>query len=169
MYKTKGFTLIELLVVISIIGVLASIVLVSMQGMRDKARASKARQEIEQFVKVAVIAQQETGKTLLQITGSGCSDCACRNRDIKNIADSDSCAVNWYNALAKIQAASKATTNLVLLRRDGWDAPYGLDENELEGGGSDCRYDSIRTAGPDGILGNSDDYGVDIPHIVCPW
>ncbi|MEX2145036.1 MAG: type II secretion system protein [Candidatus Spechtbacterales bacterium] len=39
--KTKGFTLIELLVVIAIIGLLASIVLVSVQGPRVQARDTK--------------------------------------------------------------------------------------------------------------------------------
>ena len=42
--KSKGFTLIELLVVISIIGVIASIVLVSFSGQRDKARLARAQQ-----------------------------------------------------------------------------------------------------------------------------
>ncbi len=49
--KNKGFTLIELLVVIAIIGLLASIVLVSMQGIRAKARDSKRLLDLEQMYK----------------------------------------------------------------------------------------------------------------------
>lgn len=39
--KEKGFTLIELLVVIAVIGLLASIVLVSLRGVREKAKITK--------------------------------------------------------------------------------------------------------------------------------
>jgi prepilin-type N-terminal cleavage/methylation domain-containing protein len=45
----KGFTLIELLVVIAIIGLLSSIVLVSMQGVRAKARDARRIHDLHQI------------------------------------------------------------------------------------------------------------------------
>lgn len=42
----SGFTLIELLVVISIIGILASVILISLTGVRQKAKDSKIKSEV---------------------------------------------------------------------------------------------------------------------------
>ena len=44
MKKQKAFTLIELLVVLAVIGLLASIVLVSLKGTRERARIANALQ-----------------------------------------------------------------------------------------------------------------------------
>ncbi|WKZ26447.1 MAG: type II secretion system protein [Candidatus Paceibacterota bacterium] len=53
--KNKGFTLIELLVVISIIGVLASIVLVSLQSARERARLADVQSSLRSIVPAVVL------------------------------------------------------------------------------------------------------------------
>jgi type II secretion system protein G len=59
--KTRGFTLIELLVVISIIGVLSSVTLVSMQAVKTRAKDTKFVVEIKELSKALELYRLDNG------------------------------------------------------------------------------------------------------------
>jgi prepilin-type N-terminal cleavage/methylation domain-containing protein len=56
-----GFTLIELLVVIAILGMLAAIIMVSLNSSRVKARDARRRVDVQQIVKALYIYEAEHG------------------------------------------------------------------------------------------------------------
>ncbi len=74
--NTKGFTLIELLVTIAIIGVLASVILGSINTAREKSMTTKAKAELRNARTAIAFLENDTGKwpngcTISQvITGS---------------------------------------------------------------------------------------------------
>ena len=68
----RGFTLIELLVVIAIIGVLASVVLVSLNGAREKSRHSATLATIAQVQKALELYYHDNNKMYPTFSNTTC-------------------------------------------------------------------------------------------------
>ena len=75
LWKQKGFTLIELLVVISIIGVLSTIAMTSLNGARAKARDARRKSDMEQIA--LAIEQYYYDHGTYVIPGTGYDGCSC--------------------------------------------------------------------------------------------
>lgn len=154
--NNKGFTLIELLVVIAIIGLLSSVVLASLSSARNKANYAKSQIEQKQFIKAIMIATGESGKTLYEISGRGCSRCICISSDVdlRNMGPGDACYDQWIEVRDDVIAATGGiVSGLEQMNTDPWGSPYLIDENEGEAG--DCsRIDRIVSVGPDGRHNN---------------
>ncbi len=171
MKNNRGFTLIELLVVISIIALLSSVVLPALNSARQKARVAKVRTELTQFAKAVAIAQGEAGRVLMGITGSSCSDCGGCRTGASMVNTAGVCYTTWVSNVTAVQnATAGSVSGLTLMLRDPWGSPYTLDENQGEGGAPGCSsYDVVRSVGPDGIHGTSDDITFNLPLSgICP-
>lgn len=71
----RGFTLIELMVVIAIIGLLASITLVSLSTARSKARDARRKSDLYAVQLALELYYNEYGSYL--VSGTGYQDCGC--------------------------------------------------------------------------------------------
>jgi len=140
-----AFTIVELLVVIVVIGILAAITIVAYSGIQDRSRTAKMRSDIASLNQAIVLARNQTGTVLGAITGSFSSAAACiikaSGTDLAALPhDTDGCWVTYASTLNLISnAAGVNIRNLV----DPYGRPYFIDENENEGGPSNCAKDTI--------------------------
>lgn len=70
--KSRGFTLIELLVVISIISLLSSVVLSSVNAARAKARDAKRKADISAIVSAMHLYASDNGGSFPAVSGTAC-------------------------------------------------------------------------------------------------
>jgi len=160
MFLKRGFTVIELLIVIVVIGILATFLFNSFAGMQSKAIIAKRDADLTTYFKAILIARENTGKTLGQITNNYWSAGSClaspgsntSNVEPKNLPKSNACWTTYYDNIDKISAA--AGVNLQGLKAgDGNGNPYVIDENEGET--VSCNQDGLTYFLGDGTAANA--------------
>lgn len=137
-----GFTIVELLIVIVVIAILATIAIVSYNGVQARAQQAKIDTDIATILKAVHAARASESKTLAQLTGSTASGGSCWSQpngtDLAALPSSNTCWSRYLTSLSIISDVSGVNIrNLV----DPWGRPYLIDENEGESGG--CTRDTI--------------------------
>ncbi len=97
--KPNGFTLIELLVVISIIGVISGVVLVSMQGVREKARDARRVSDMNAIIKAIHLYYDKTGQFPQAVNSccqTGWAQGPCEDNNINFLPDLSSSGIMTY-------------------------------------------------------------------------
>jgi prepilin-type N-terminal cleavage/methylation domain-containing protein len=141
MKKQNGFTLVELLVVVAIIGLLSTLAVVSLNGIRERARDTKRISDIDAFQKSMELLRTDKGAYNL----CGCestkvlSACAGKALEtylptLKNLNDP-----LWTKACADAATCKAGTCNytLAVTMTDSYIAYFNLEKgvaNYTEGG-----------------------------------
>lgn len=128
-HLTHGFTLVEMLLVVVILGILASVMAVSLSGRSEEARITRTKADLSGSLQLALdLFEQDNGRYPTAEEG------------LKALVENPSLPT-WKGPYLKNE-----------LKPDPWDSPY-IYELDTEHPG---RY-LLRSAGPDRAPGTEDD------------
>jgi hypothetical protein len=122
-------------------------VITAYNGVQARAADAQHKDNQATIYKAILVARENTGKTLKEITGNGCTDCACLNytptTEPKDQPKSSACWTNYYNALNKIGAATGQNLDGLKDGDSRGNPAFALDENEGERVDDPCGHDSL--------------------------
>ena len=126
--NTRGFTLIELLVVIAIIGILASVVLASLNSARDKGANAAAKSSMNNARAQAELYYDDNSRTYTTV-------CTAGTNNISALLDAADNAVTAADACFDIAASWGASIDL--------NAPAGFYCVDSTGYGGELAADPV--------------------------
>jgi prepilin-type N-terminal cleavage/methylation domain-containing protein len=142
--KQTGFTIVELLIVIVIIGILAAITIVAYNGIQERARQQKIQTDLTAIEKAIVATRISESNVIGAITSSYGTGGSCAGAgagtDLAALAKTHACWTRYAQTLDIL--SNKSGMNIRDLV-DPWGRPYVIDENEHEGGSTNCTDDYI--------------------------
>jgi len=95
--KKKGFSLIELLIVIAIIGILASIVMLGLQGARSRSQEASAKASSKNALTLLAECKDDSGEALATSPANDGSDLLCCETDECADAKAEHTTEHWPN------------------------------------------------------------------------
>ncbi|MFZ2149823.1 MAG: type II secretion system protein [Minisyncoccia bacterium] len=120
----KGFTLIELLVVVAIIGILASVVLVSLSAAKGKGNDAAVKSNLRTIVNQSEIFYLDNGSSYLPAGGSNVTG-VCPSY---NISGTSMFSANKVVADSVTEATKRGNGNSCYNSKDNWAIAVGLTQ-----------------------------------------